>query len=66
MTIDPFTRKKMAKLARLFKEEAATMAENKGQFELAKKIRRKRLDWEAISDIVFEEEKPLKLTGIAL
>lgn len=66
MSIDPFTRKKLAKLARLFKEEAAQMADDKGQHELAKKIRRKRLDWDAIVEIVFEEEKPLKLTGIAL
>lgn len=66
MNIDPFTREKMAKLARLFKEEHAQMAEKKGQHALAKQIRRKRLDWAAISDIVFEEEKPLVLTGIAL
>jgi len=66
MNIDPFTRKKLSKLARLFKEEAAQMAADKGQHDLAKKIRRKRLDWDAIADIVFEEEKPLVLTGIAL
>lgn len=66
MNIDPFTRDKVAKLAKLFKEEHAQMAENKGQHDLAKKIRRKRLDWAAIADIVFEEEKPLVLTGITL
>jgi len=58
MNIDPFTRDKVAKLARLFKEEAAQMAENKGQFDLAKKIRRKRLDWAAIKDLVLAESEP--------
>jgi len=51
-------REKVAQLAKLFKEEAAELAEVKGQYELAKKIRRKRLNWDAIKDIVLAEPKP--------
>ena len=48
-------REKVALLAKLFKEEAAELAELKGQYELAKKIRRKRLNWDAIKEIVLAE-----------
>jgi len=51
-------REKVAKLAKLFKEEAAELAEVKGQYELAKKIRRKRLNWDAIKEIVLAEPEP--------
>ena len=51
-------REKVAKLAKLFKEEAAELARNKGQHTLAKQILRKKLDWEAIKEIVLAEPEP--------
>jgi len=51
-------REKIAQLAKLFKEEAAELARDKGQYALAKQILRKKLNWDAIKDIVLAEPKP--------